>query len=161
MAQRGSKPGEYRGGRRKGTPNRSKAAKIRQATGMFQCDVERVKAEYGHIAGVDPAELYDADGKILPIQQMPERIRRAIASVEIVDYEEDGDGKGSIGKLHKIKFWDKTKALKDIGQHLGMFVDQVKLSGELTISSRDTLAAELDRRRKSRQNTPQPPVSRQ
>lgn len=63
MAGKGSKPGEYRGGRRKGTPNKK--------TVLFQLATERMIAE-----GVDPIEILCKAAK--GIIKSPIRVRAAI-----------------------------------------------------------------------------------
>jgi hypothetical protein len=138
------------GGKKKGTPNGASIVKAAQHIESVKLTVDRVLQEYGHIALFDPAEMFDAEGRYLPVHLMPPHVRRAIAGLEVVDYGEDGDGKGVLGKLHKIKIIDKTKALHDLAQHLGMFIDKLQLSGSVTISNRETLARELDERRKRR-----------
>lgn len=111
--------------------------------------VERVLREYEHIAFLDIGLAFDAKGNLLPIHEMPESIRRAMAGIEVADLNIDRDGRGAVGKLHKIKLLDKGKALQDIGKHLGMFVEQVN-STVTILSNRETLARELDERRRKR-----------
>ncbi len=87
--------------------------------------VERVLQEYACLATLDISQAFDAEGNILPIHQIPENVRRALAGVEIAELNIDNDGKGSVGRLHRIKFYDKTKALDSIAKHLGMFIERI------------------------------------
>lgn len=84
--------------------------------------VTRVLEEYGHIAFLDLAEAFDEHGNLLPIREMPEGVRRAIAGIE---YEDIWDGSGKdrkkVGRLAKIKCADKIAALTNIGRYLGLF----------------------------------------
>lgn len=73
--------------------------------------VERWAKEMACIGHLDPAELYDADGNLIPIHELPEHVRRAIASVK------PGNDKGG----PEVKLWDKNAALLNIGKHLGVF----------------------------------------
>jgi hypothetical protein len=128
MAQRGSKPGERRGGRQKGTPNGATIAKFVKtaaATDKIRLTVARVLEEYAHLATLDIGEAFAPDGSLLPIHEMPEHVRRALAGVEVSELMVDGDGKGPVGKLHKLKFYDKRAALADIAKHLGMFIERI------------------------------------
>lgn len=112
--------------------------------------VERVLQEYACLVSLDISTAFDENGQLLPIHQIPEVTRRAIAGIEVAALNIDNDGMGSVGKLHKLKFYDKRAALADVAKHLGMFIDKVEHSGSLTISHREALARELDERRKNR-----------
>lgn len=74
-----------------------------------QLSTERWAREMAYIGHFDPGELYDAAGNLIPIHQLPEHVRRAIASVKPTD------------EGIEIKLWDKNAALANIGKHLGMF----------------------------------------
>ena len=106
--------------------------------------------EYAHLAFHDISQAFKPDGSLKSIHDIPEDIRRSIAGIEVVNYEEDGDGKGSIGKLHKIKIIEKTKPLDSIARHLGMFVERIDMKAEVQFSAREALLKELDERRKRR-----------
>lgn len=73
-----------------------------------------VLAELAGIAYSDPADLYAEDGTLLPIHQMPERARRAIASIE---YGKDGI---------KIKLWSKTQGADMLAKHLNLYEQHQK-----------------------------------
>jgi len=90
---------------------------------------DEVLTELRYISKQDMADIYDKDGNILPIPQMPEHIRRAISSVEFEDGPQvDADGV-VIGppRVKKIKFWDKNKGLETTARHLRMLVDRVEV----------------------------------
>lgn len=86
-----------------------------------QLTTERWAKEMACIAHFDPGELYDPDGNLIPIHQLPEHVRRAIGSV---DTERRREGRGEEAETvttTKIKIWDKNAALANVGKHLGMF----------------------------------------
>lgn len=109
------------GGRQKGTVS----PKVLIRNEFVKATVERVLQEYQHIAFLDIAQAFDPAGHLLPIHEMPEGVRRAIAGIEVASLNVDGDGKGPVGKLHKIKLLDKGKALQDLAKHLGMFIERI------------------------------------
>jgi hypothetical protein len=47
-----------------------------------------VLAELVDIAFADLAEAFDEEGKLLPIQQMPARVRRAISGIDVEELSE-------------------------------------------------------------------------
>jgi len=84
------------------------------------------------LATVDTSLAYDANGKLLPIREMPADLRRAIAGVEVFEeFEGHGEDRVKVGEVIKVKFWSKEKALELLGRHLKMFTDkfEVKVDG--------------------------------
>jgi len=86
---------------------------------------DRVILELSRIALLDPKTLFDENGQLLPLADMPEAARRAIASIEI---ESPKSRPGAT--VTKIRLWDKPKALELIGRHLKMFVERVAHEGK-------------------------------
>ncbi len=101
----------------------AKALKLANAADV---SVERVLKEYARIAFLNPQDLYDADGRLLNVKEMPEDAARAISGLEEeIIYGSDGDGgKADIGRLKKIKLTGKIPALEGLARHLGMFQDE-------------------------------------
>lgn len=103
-----------------------KNAKVRQeidkakSTRAARVDVkaDEILRELMRIGYSDPGKLLNATGYLLPLNEVPEEVRRTIASVEM-----GGDG-GT-----KIKFWPKTTALELLGKHLKLFTDKTELTG--------------------------------
>ena len=82
-------------------------------------DVLRELQTFGHF---DPKGLYDDKGAWLPVPQMPEHVRRAIAGIEI---EEIYDADGTLrGYTKKVKFWPKHRGLEMLGKHVKLFGDE-------------------------------------
>lgn len=98
---------------------------------------DRVLQELARIALFDPKDLFDADGNLLDLKDMPEDARRAVASVEVeTEVAESGKHRGErLSVVSKVKLWDKPKALELIGRHLKMFVDKLELGdgGPITV----------------------------
>jgi phage terminase small subunit len=82
---------------------------------------DRILAEYVTMALFDPAELYDEEGRLLPVHLMPERARRALTGiVEVEEINAFDHGQVPVGLLRKVKFANKTKALDVLAQYLGI-----------------------------------------
>jgi phage terminase small subunit len=86
-----------------------------------------VLRELLRIARVDIGQAFDEKGRLRPLHEMPEDVRRGISGLET---EELWDGAGrdrvSIGQVRKVKFWDKVKALELLGKHLAIFTERVE-----------------------------------
>lgn len=90
-----------------------------------------VLRELVRLATVDVGGAFDGKGRLLPLSKMPEDVRRAISGVEVEElWGDDGEGgRTQVGVLRKVKFWDKGKALDQLGRHLGLFKDRVEFTG--------------------------------
>ena len=90
---------------------------LKAQTDKARLTVERIVREIAFIATADIASAFDDEGRLLPVQQIPEPVRRAISS-----YEEE---ETLTGMKRKIRFWDKGKALDQAGKYLGMFLERI------------------------------------
>lgn len=93
----------------------------------LEVSAERVLEEYARLALYDPADLYDKEGKLLPVNELPEDTRRAIRGWDVDQHESSYiDGKGDTYRVDrhtsiKPRMADKRPALRDLGQHLDLF----------------------------------------
>lgn len=106
------------------------------------------------IAFADPAEAFDAHGRLLPIHQMPRGIRRAIAATKTTKMNfVKGDGLQE--DVVEVKFWPKVQALEVLAKHKGLLKEIVehqitvrqleKLSDEELIEKRRQATEKLER----------------
>lgn len=102
-------------------------------------DPDRALREAARLAYSDVRQLFDAEGNLLPVHQLPDHIAAAVASIEVVK-KNLAAGDGQTDQVHKIKLWDKPKNLEMLFKHLGLLVEKHEHSGGLTI--RHELATE-------------------
>ena len=90
---------------------------------------ERVIQELACSAFLDIKDLFEDDGSLKLVRDMPESVRRSIAGLEVTEIFDraDGDQKTAIGLLKRVKLIDKNDSLGKIGTNLGMFKTQVKI----------------------------------
>ena len=91
----------------------------------------RTLEEIRRLAFSNAQDLFDTDGNLLPIHKLPRDIAAAIASVEVVK-KNLAAGDGQTDTVHKLKVWDKTKALDMLGKHFGLLAERVDLKGDFT-----------------------------
>lgn len=94
-------------------------AEVSARTGVNQ---ERVVRELARVAFLDPTRLADMDSATVD-PTAREDDRAAIASVKVRS--------GSDWTEREVRFADKLKALELLGKHLGMFQDNLNITGEL------------------------------
>lgn len=91
---------------------------------------ERIVEEYARIAFLNPQDMYDDEGRLLPIKDMPEGAARAIAGIDEEDiYLGVGEDRRHVGSLKKIRLTSKVAALEGLARHLGMFKDAEQSGG--------------------------------
>ena len=114
-------------------------AAMKKRVQKTEFNADRVLKEIERVATVDPISLVNEDGTMKRMQDIPEDVRRAIASVEIIElFEGKGDKRKWIGYLKKIKLVPKNESLNMAGRHFKMFTDV------LDVNVND-LAAALDK----------------
>lgn len=116
---------------------------------------DRVLLEFMRVAYSDPLrDVFDKDGRMLGLHDIPEDARRAVASVEV---EERFEGRGEDAErytVRKVKFWNKNEALSALGKHLKLFTDvlETKVKGmpreQRAERVAQLLAEALERRRR-------------
>lgn len=86
-------------------------------------DPERVIAEIGCIAFTSVGDLFDEQGNMLPIKQLPKHVQAAIGNHETVTGNVD-KGDGQSDRLIRIKLWDKPKMLEMLAKHHKLIGDE-------------------------------------
>ncbi|RWE97360.1 terminase small subunit [Mesorhizobium sp.] len=99
-------------------------------------------------ADADIADLYDADGDLLPVKDWPLIWRQGLVQGIEVDalYEGFGESRIQVGQTKKIRLSDRVRRIELIGKHVRVkaFEEQVSVTGL------DTLAERLERAVKRR-----------
>lgn len=88
---------------------------------------DRVLTEISRLAFNDPRRAFDDNGALLPVQDWPDDVAAAIASIECNEIKLDGV---VVGMVKKVKFWDKSKNLELAARHLGMLNDKLTVTIE-------------------------------
>lgn len=91
-------------------------ARIQEKAGVTQ---ERILNALLNIAEFDPRKLFNKDGTLKKIHDMPDDVASAIATIESDDSE---------GEVRKVRFSDKVRALELLGKHLKMFTDRNEIA---------------------------------
>lgn len=100
-------------------------------------DPDRLLRELASLAYLNPKDLYDERGKLLPIRDLPDHVAAAVAGLEVVRGNVD-KGDGQFDDVLKIKHWDKTRALDMLMRHLALYKDalDVNVKGSAEILAR-------------------------
>lgn len=98
-------------------------------------DVRESIREANRIAFSNPADYFDENGDLKPIDQLTPAQAAAIASVEVISHVEEGEeGEAVRIQTKKIKFWDKCKALDMLLKVHGAFKEQPQQQTNIQIN---------------------------
>lgn len=108
-------------------------------------DAQDVLARLKDEVEADIADLFDAEGKLLPVGEWPLVWRRGLVSgIEVEElWEGRGKDREQVGTLRKIKLSDRLKRIELIGKHIGVQAFKERVEVDAT----EDLAALLSRAR--------------
>lgn len=101
-----------------------------------------------NIANLDPADLFDDDGRIYEnIHDVPEHARYAIKSIVAKNiFENDHNGMPQYkGKLVKVEFWDKLKANELLAREKDTFKKTEVVQHDISRNARQYLLGSINR----------------
>lgn len=96
-------------------------------------DPDRALREAARLAYSDVRQIFDGEGKLLPVKDWPPELAAAVGGIEVVKRNVDS-GDGRTDDVIKVKVWDKPKALEMLFKHLGLLTERVEHSGGLEIT---------------------------
>ena len=92
---------------------------------------ENVLKELASIGKVDVRQFFDDHGNLRPVREWTPEMGAALASFEVVQRNLTA-GDDSVDTVLKVKLWDKPKALDTLAKHLGLLIEKMQHSGEIT-----------------------------
>lgn len=85
----------------------------------------RILTEAAAIAFSDPRKLFNEDGTLKAIHELDADTAAALSTLEVEErFEGSGEDRKRVGSLHKVKRWDKHKALELLGRYRRMWGDE-------------------------------------
>ncbi|MBI6912487.1 terminase small subunit [Pseudomonas juntendi] len=108
------------------------AAAMEERNKRLQVDADYVLQRLTEIDQLDLVDIFDLDGKLMPVRQWPLIWRQMVKEVDM--------------KTGKVKFHDKLRALELIGKHVNVnaFREQVNHTGNINFT--DMTDEEIERR---------------
>lgn len=112
-------------------------------------DLQELLERANEIAQVDLNDIFTPEGAIRPTNEIPAGALRTVKKMvveEIYEKDENGVVIGSSGRIVKIEFWDRLKAVEMLGKHEGGFKDTVVHEHTVSKSLADVLLAGAEKR---------------
>lgn len=102
---------------------------------------DRVLEELRRLAFSDPRGFYHVDGRPKAMHELTAEQASCIASVEVILKNVEA-GDGHIDRLHKLKTWDKPKALEMLAKYFKLLTDVSEVRGRLSVTAVDEMTDE-------------------
>ena len=144
MPRGGRRPGS---GRKPGVPDKRTVALRERLLRDEQLTVESTVEAIRRGQQYDIRHLLDADGNFKPVHRLTEEEAWCIAGVEVI-IKNAAAGDGHTDRVLKLKFVDRGRYVELAAKHLGMLVERLEVSGEVTLAHKIAAA----RKRLSHQN---------
>lgn len=91
--------------------------------------------EVARLAFSDVRELFDENGNLRAIDELPDHVVAAIASIKTVSRRLTA-GHNAMVVVQKVELWDKPKALGLLFKHFGLLQESLHLSGDSALMAR-------------------------
>lgn len=119
--------------------------RLKRSETKLELTVERLEEELARLAFVDPRKAYDAEGKLLPVHEMPEDVARCIQGFEeeaLFDTVVTGTGprggvkkeRLQVGVTRKVKWGNKAEAVMLGLKRRGALTEKHELVGPATVT---------------------------
>ena len=92
---------------------------------------QRVLEEIRRLAFCDARQFFDEAGNLKPLTALTAADGSVLAGFEIINKNAEA-GDGVIDTVHKIKLWDKTRALEMAAKYFGLLTEKIEHSGEVS-----------------------------
>ncbi len=89
---------------------------------------EEVLGEIKKLALSDIRDIFDENGRLLPVHMLPDHVAKSVSSIEVVTTRIPGSDPVEVEHTSKIRFWDKRGSLELLGKHLKLFTERVELN---------------------------------
>jgi phage terminase small subunit len=88
---------------------------------------DKVLAEIAKLGFSDVRGMFDEQGRLRAIKDLPDDLAAAIASFEVVSQRVPGSDPVEIEHVAKVKLWDKRGSLELLGKHLKLFTERIEV----------------------------------
>ena len=139
----GYKPGRNNAARLRANENIQTRIKELQNRGLKRHDitVDRIIEEYAKIGFSDIRKIFDENGNLKLLNELPDDIAGAFRDLEIITLNK---GHGAVEHVAKFKLADKRAALAELGKHFDIFSKDT--SNKAEVVQKEVSNLELARR---------------
>lgn len=99
---------------------------------------DNVLKEIAKMAFCNVRDVFDENGNLRPIHDLPETVTASISSVKVKTFTLPGAQGAEVEHVTEVKLWDKGANLERLGKHLKIFTDNLNVSGSMNITMDET-----------------------
>lgn len=99
------------------------AERAKQVAKLAEMNTASWAVELRAVAFSNVGDLFDAEGKLIPLTRLPRHVQAALSSVKVTND----------GSVLEYKFWDKAAALNIMARHLGLFERDNAQQSDITV----------------------------
>lgn len=100
-----------------------------------EISASRILEEFRRLALNDPRGYWREDGTLKSMRELTAEQAAAISSFEVIK-KNLTVGDGQVDTVHKIRLWDKGKALENLAKHLGLLNETIDVNVTHTLSDK-------------------------
>jgi hypothetical protein len=123
---------------------RAIAEGAKRLTERAELKAERVLEEIRRVAFCDARQFFDEQGNLKPFSELTAEQGSALAGFEIIKKNAEA-GDGQTDTVHKVRLWDKVRALELAARYFGLINDGVHVA--VNVGEEIAKALEEGRRR--------------
>ena len=97
-----------------------------------ELSASRILEEMRRLALSDTREFFDGQGNLKPMHALTAEQGSALSGVEVI-IKNAKAGDGQTDTIHKIRCWDKTRALEMLGKYFGLLKEHVQHEGGIEL----------------------------
>ena len=108
-------------------------AAMDERAGRIEISADKVLQEIAKLATVNVRDLYDREGRLIPIQELPRHVTASISKIKVKMEKdrEDADGNAQWAEIREISFWDKKGSIELLMRHLNILgVEKKEITGK-------------------------------
>lgn len=110
-----------------------------------EASLNEVLAEMANWLRLDPIDMFNDDDTLKNMHELPESVRKTIASFEVVElFDRQDKVKVKTGELKRIKLVDKKSAADMYLKRLGAYINNVNISTEEDLSHIREVLGEIE-----------------
>ena len=110
-------------------------AEMDKRSARTEVTADSVLKEICKIAFSDIRNVFDENGRLLPVHMMSPDVSASISSIKISTKSIPGSDPVDVEHIAELKFWDKNSSLEKLGKHLKLFNDVGSRENPLTVNT--------------------------
>jgi len=84
--------------------------------------IDELVVDLANMVRFDPGDMYDDNGALLPIKQMPKNVRQMILSLDSIElYQGTGKRRIQVGEVKKVRLMPKLEAIEKLMKYFGAY----------------------------------------